>query len=99
MAKNTKSGGHWTFRKWRKVCYLFLAAGFILCVISSVAWNTSVGKPLFYAGIVSVVLCYLIHFLFNRCPNCRRPMYFMGPVLECRYCKKRFVDDKGNPID
>ena len=51
-----------------------------------------------YAAIVLVIWFYLINFFKWRCPNCHKTLPLLGPVLECRVCKHKFIDDKGNQV-
>lgn len=58
-------------------------------------------KPCLYSGYAAIVLViwfYLINFFKWRCPNCHKTLPLLGPVLECRVCKHKFVDDKGNQV-
>lgn len=91
------------YRMWHRIAYYILLLGCVLisasCIASAVAGKESpVSSWLGIAAIVCVVLFYAINMLKWRCPNCHRPLPLFGPVLECRYCKRAFMDSKGNQV-
>ncbi|HBI64521.1 MAG TPA: hypothetical protein DDX51_05330 [Clostridiales bacterium] len=92
------------YRKWHRIAYYVLILGCALISISvivSIATgdrNNIVANRLGYAAIVCVILFYGINMVKWRCPNCHKPLPLFGPVLNCRYCKRSFMDSKGNQV-
>ncbi len=91
------------YRKWHRIAFYILVLGFVLvglsCIISFAAGSDNrVAYWLGIAAIVCVVLYYGINMVKWRCPNCHKPLPMIGPVIECRYCKRSFMDSKGNQV-
>ena len=55
-----------TVRKARKLRDTLLIAGFIIMLLAYLY------EPLFIVGAVVSFSCLIPHFLFNRCPHCRK---------------------------
>lgn len=92
------------YRKWHRIAFYVLMAGIAMIVISCVICfatqdaNNLIANRLGYAAIICVVVFYAVNMVKWRCPNCHKPLPLVGPVLECRYCKRSFMDSKGNQV-
>jgi membrane protein YdbS with pleckstrin-like domain len=90
------------YRMWHRIAYYILCLGCALISVSCIVYYTSPESNLYSgfgtAAIICVVLFYIINMVKWRCPNCRRPLPLFGPILNCRYCKRSFMDSKGNQV-
>lgn len=91
------------YRKWHRIAYYILLLGCGLLsasLMAAAAWgeDSSPSSILGTAAIVCVIVFYAINMIKWRCPNCHRPLPLLGPVINCRYCKRSFMDSKGNQI-
>lgn len=90
------------YRKWHVYAFRIFLFGDVL-ILASLLASLAVGKDnpvvnyLGYAAILCVIVFYAINMMLWRCPNCSRPLPVFGPVLVCNRCKRKFVDEKGNP--
>lgn len=104
MAKNKiKFSEDKKYHKWRRIGFYCLYAAIALAVVCIVLGQMfgMDSKPCLYSGYAAIVLViwfYLINFFKWRCPSCHKTLPLLGPVLECRVCKRKFVDDKGNQV-
>lgn len=56
-----------------------LIVGFLI-MLAAYIW-----EPLFYIGVVVSFSCFIPHFLFNKCPHCRKQLgKNEGPF--CHHC-------------
>ena len=104
MAKNKiKFSEDKKYHKWRRIgvyCLYAAIALAVVCIVLGQVFGMD-SKPCLYSGYAAIVLViwfYLINFFKWRCPNCHKTLPLLGPVLECRVCKHKFVDDKGNQV-
>lgn len=92
------------YRRWHRIAFYTLVAGIILIVLSCIISfavqdaDNSIANMLGYAAIACVVVFYAINMIKWRCPACHRPLPLFGPVIACRYCKRSFMDSKGNQV-
>lgn len=91
------------YHRWRRIGFIVLYISIALIVASVVLgliFGTESKICLYtgYAAIIGVIWYYLINFFKWRCPNCNKTLPLLGPVLECRYCKRSFMDSNGKQV-
>lgn len=90
-----------TYRKWHIAAFYILMLGIALVAVSCMVGalfgaDNVIATYLGYAAIACVLLFYAINLMKWRCPRCHKTLPMIGPVIECRYCKRPFMDKSGN---
>lgn len=98
-----KLAGEKPYRKWHLIAKYILWLGIALiiaCFITGQVFGTesTICLTLGYIAIACVIIFYVLNFLKWRCPDCNKTFPLFGPIIECRYCKRKFMDNKGKQI-